>query len=90
MAGLEESSIKALQSHKSSEKETFIELCDYYSTLESSESTAGFKSGDRADQGKSSTLLFFQVCAGQFGCVDSSVVLYELFIFGDVGYFCFF
>ena len=38
LAGLDESSIKALKSHKSSEKETFIKLCEYYSTLEGTES----------------------------------------------------
>lgn len=33
LAGLTEGSIKALKAHKSSEKETFIELCDFYLTL---------------------------------------------------------
>ena len=33
LAGLDEKSIKALKSHKSSEKETFVELCNFYSTL---------------------------------------------------------
>ena len=39
LAGLDQKSIKALKLHKSTEKETFTELCDYYSTLNNPEFT---------------------------------------------------
>ena len=41
LTGLDEKSIKALKSHKSSEKENFVELCKFYSILdEPQESTS--------------------------------------------------